>query len=84
MAAPIHNIRASGIDVAIWENESGKYGVNYSVTIQRNYKTDDGYKSTGFLRKTDLLVASRLLEQAFDFIAGLKSGTKSTDTNDDF
>ena len=77
---PIHNIKANGLDVAVWEGDY-KGEPTYSVTIQRSYKTDDGYKNTGFLRKTDLLIAGRLLGQAFDYINDIRN-TKTNDTED--
>jgi len=80
---PIHSIKSCGLDVAIWENNF-KDGTSYSVTIQRSYKVEsEGWKQTGFLRKTDLLLAARLIEQAFDYINGIKVDKAGT-TNDEF
>jgi len=77
---PIHSIKANGVEIAIWEGDY-KGEPTYSVTLQRSYKTDDGYKNTGFLRKTDLLITSRLLGQAFDYINDIRNA--KTNTNDD-
>ena len=68
---PIHSIKSGGLDISIWENNF-KDNTSYSVTMQRSYKTDDGWKQTNFLRKHDLLLASRLLEKAFDYINDIK------------
>jgi hypothetical protein len=74
---PIKNFKSNGIDVAIWQGDF-KGEPTYSVTIQRGYKTEKGYENTGFLRPNDLLVASHLLEQAFDYINSLRT-TKGND-----
>jgi hypothetical protein len=80
MSAPIKSFKNSGLSVAVWEGDY-KGTPTYSVTIQRGYKADDGYKNTEFLRPQDLLLASRLLEQAFDYISTLRNGSRKTNNN---
>ena len=42
---PVHEERAGAIRAAIWEQD-GKDGVFYKFTLERLYKTPDGWKST--------------------------------------
>ncbi len=60
---------SGGINVAVWKHKTDSGFDNYSIRIDRNYKDDAGnFKSTAYLRDSDLLRAQRLLEAADDWI----------------
>jgi hypothetical protein len=57
---------SGGIHVAIWKNKSESGIENYSIRVERNYKdsADGAFKSTPYLRDSDLPRAEKLLSQA--------------------
>lgn len=57
-----------GVHVAIWKHRSEQGSDRYSIRIDRTYKTDNGYKTTGYLRDSDLLRVTKLLGAADDWI----------------
>ena len=58
-----------GLNVAVWKNKGENDRDNYSIRVEKSYKDDDGnYKSTSYLRDSDLLRVGKLLEQADDWI----------------
>ena len=60
---------SGGIKVAVWKNKSESGFDNYSVRIDRTYKEESGtFKTTPYLRESDLLRTQRLLEAADDWI----------------
>lgn len=59
---------SGGLTVAVWKHKQDEGPDNYSVKLERNYKTDDGFKSTNYLRPSDLLRAGKLLDQADQWI----------------
>jgi hypothetical protein len=60
---------SGGIKVAVWKNKSESGYDNYSVRIDRTYKDDSGtFKTTQYLRDSDLLRTERLLQVADDWI----------------
>jgi hypothetical protein len=69
MASPAHKIRISNLSVTIWRNSSEK-GAWYSVNPSRSYKNgDDAWRETDSLGFDDLLIMSKLLDQAHSWIA---------------
>jgi hypothetical protein len=65
---------SGGIQIAIWKHKSANDYDTYSVRVERSYKDDDGnYKSTSYLRDSDLLRVGKLLELADDWIEQDKS-----------
>lgn len=68
-ARPIVKMTGSGgLSVAIWKR-STEQGNNYSVLLDRSYKSEDGkYVTTPYLRPGDLLRAEKLLASADDWI----------------
>ncbi|HUP77208.1 MAG TPA: hypothetical protein VM260_01515 [Pirellula sp.] len=60
---------SGGLDVAVWKQKGESEFDHYSVRIDRSYKQEDGnYKTTSYLRESDLLRVGKLLEQADDWI----------------
>ena len=58
---------SGNVQVAVWKKEDGDRPV-YSVSLQRSYRTDGEWKKSQTLFPQDLLVAARLLQQAWDWI----------------
>jgi hypothetical protein len=62
---PVVSFQGSGgLQVAVWKNKSESGIDNYSVRIERSYKVGDTFRSSGYLRDSDLLRAEKLLGQA--------------------
>ena len=64
---PIHEIRLGFIKAAVWKNET-ESGVRYNVTLSRLYKEDDNWKSTDSFGRDDLLLLSKVADQAHSWI----------------
>tara|TARA_Y100000310_G_C20698335_1_gene827318 strand:+ start:1241 stop:1567 length:327 start_codon:yes stop_codon:yes gene_type:complete len=77
MSAPIKKFSSGGIEVAIWENESGKGNKFNTVSLQRSYKDkDDEWKSTGSLRTGDIPKAILTLQKAYEYLSLKESEEK--------
>ena len=63
MSKPVASLRKSPIEVSIWRNK-GKYGEYFNVSLHRNYKIDDEWKSTTSMRLDDLPKLIELLTEA--------------------
>jgi hypothetical protein len=64
---PVHKIRSGAIEVAIWRNK-GEKGPFYSVTMSRSYKKGDDWKQADSYSADDLLLLSKLIDQAHSWI----------------
>lgn len=66
---PIHEVRLGLIKAAVWKNET-ENGVRYNVTFSRIYKKDgdDDWKSTDSFGRDDLLLLSKVADQAHSWI----------------
>jgi hypothetical protein len=64
---PVHKLRAGGIEVAVWQKESDK-GPWYSVTMSRSYKKGEEWKQSDSFGSDDLLLLSKLIDQAHSWI----------------
>jgi hypothetical protein len=73
---PVHEIRLGKIKAAIWANDTEK-GTRYNVTIRRLYKDGETWKDSATLGRDDLLLASKVLDQAHDWILANANGVKS-------
>jgi len=62
---PVKKYRASGIEVAIWQNEK-----SYSVSFKKSYydKQAEDWKDSDFLFDNELPILSMLLQFAFAWI----------------
>ena len=65
---PVHRIRASRIEAAIWQNQ-GDTGTWYNVTLSRSYKdASDEWKSADLFSADDLLLVAKVADQAHSWI----------------
>lgn len=66
---PIHKILGiGGVAVAIWKRPTDK-GAEYSVLLDRSYKSESGeYVTSHYLRPSELLRAQKLIGMADDWI----------------
>jgi hypothetical protein len=64
---PIHEVRLGTIKAAVWRNET-EAGVRYNVTFSRIYKDGDDWKSTDSFGRDDLLLLSKVADQAHSWI----------------
>src|SRR5438477_7493392 len=64
---PIHEVRLGHIKAAVWKNET-EAGVRYNVTFSRLYKDGDNWQSTDSFGRDDLLLLSKVADQAHSWI----------------
>ena len=64
---PIHTIRMGLIKASIWKNQT-RAGDRHNVSLSRLYKNGDVWKESTKFGKDDLLVASKVLDQAHTWI----------------
>ncbi len=74
---------SGGLQVAIWKHKSENSRFdNYSVKLERNFKDkeggDDAFKSTPYMRDSDLLRAGLLLQEADQWIEQDKGRRRSS------
>lgn len=65
---PVHEIRIGRIRASIWANKTGQGATRHNVTVQRLFKDESGWKSTGSLGRDDLLLAGKVLNAAHTWI----------------
>ena len=73
---PAHTIRSGAIKVTIWRNE-GEKGVWYSVTPSRSYKQGEEWKDSDSFGEDDLLLVSKLVDQAHSWIMAQRQAQPS-------
>jgi hypothetical protein len=73
---------SGGIHVAVWKNKTENDQDVYSVKIDRRYRDDkDGeFKSTAYLRASDLLRTQKLLDEADAWIEQDKAKSRIANT----
>ena len=64
---PVHTVRMGLIKASIWRNQT-RVGDRHNVTLSRLYKNGDVWKESTRLGKDDLLIASKVLDQAHTWI----------------
>src|SRR5271154_4326456 len=64
---PAHEIRLGRIRAAIWENQ-GENGAWYNVTLSRNYKDGDEWKSSASFGRDELLTVAKVADLANSWI----------------
>jgi hypothetical protein len=65
---PVHHIRMSRIEAAIWQNQS-ENGTWYNVTLSRSYKDgNDEWKSADSFSADDLLLVAKVADEAHSWI----------------
>lgn len=78
---PVAKLGIAPITSSIWANTSKEGEVWYTVTFQRYYRKDDGWKYTDSFSRDDLLTLAKLANQAHDAILELRvseSDSKAT------
>lgn len=60
---PVHELRNGVVKVSIWRNENEK-GVFYNTTIEKLYRKGKEWKSSRSFSRDQLLVCSRLAQEA--------------------
>ena len=63
---PVHTVKVGAIQLSVWENavktDKGE-GVMRSITINKTYKSGDGFKNTTSFKSSDLpLIETGILE----------------------
>ena len=73
---------SGGLNVAVWKHKSETGQENYSIRLDRSYKDGEGnYKTTAYLRESDLLRTEKLLSQADDWIEQDKAKQRASSAN---
>jgi hypothetical protein len=72
---PIAKLSLYPITAAIWLNERDGRSY-YSVTIERSYKDDSGWKSTSTFNAGDLLLVAKIADLAHSEIAKFKANDR--------
>ncbi len=65
---PVHRIPLGNICAAIWENENGKGGVWYNVTITRSYRDGESWNDSTSYSRDDLPVVAVAAQMAHFWI----------------
>lgn len=73
---PVHEVRLGRIKAAIWTNE-GDNGTWYNVTVSRNYKDGDEWKSSTSFGRDELLTLAKVADLANTWIHGQNQPTSS-------
>ena len=60
---PTHEVRLGSIKAAVWRNQT-ETGVRHNVTFSRLYKDGEKWKSTDSFWRDDLLLVSKVADQA--------------------
>ena len=64
---PTHEVRLGAIKAAVWRNET-ETGARFNVKLSRIYKDGDTWKSTDSFGRDDLLLVSKVADQAHSWI----------------
>lgn len=66
---PEKKFRAGAISATIWKNHNKEKDTDYyTVSVERNYKKDDDWKSTTSLRVHDIPNAQLLLAKVYEYL----------------
>jgi hypothetical protein len=79
---PVHEVRLGRIKAAIWAN-STENGVRHNVTFSRLYKDGDAWKDSDSFGRDDLLLLSKLADQAHTWVCAQGAGSNSRPANDE-
>ncbi len=60
---PVDHIRLGNISASIWRNDTDS-GTIYNATFQRSYKDGDDWKNSESFGRDDLLVLTKVADQA--------------------
>ena len=70
---PAHEIRLGRIKATIWANQA-EGGTWYNVTLSRNYKDDDEWKSSASFGRDELLTVAKAADLANTWIHNQSQG----------
>src|ERR1700733_6209100 len=73
---PAHEIRLGRLKAAIWENQ-GDNGAWYNVTLSRNYKDGDEWKSSASFGRDELLTVAKVADLANSWIHNQSQGSST-------
>jgi len=71
---PAHEIRLGRIKATIWANQNDN-GTWYNVTLSRNYKDGDEWKSSASFGRDELLTVAKAADMANTWIHGQSQGS---------
>lgn len=75
---PVEQVRLGTIVASIWKNNGDK-GQWYNVSLQRAYRTEDGWEYADNFGRDDLLQAAKVLDIANSKIFELQSEDRAQD-----
>jgi hypothetical protein len=61
---PVHSIRLSANEVAIWANPNDAGVIYYNATFSRTYKDGEEFRNADSFGRDDLLVVAKLADRA--------------------
>jgi hypothetical protein len=64
---PVHEVRLGSVKAAIWQNQT-ENGARFNVTLARIYKDGEQWKSTDSFGRDDLLLLTKVIDQAHTWI----------------
>lgn len=82
-SVPEHTVRCGGIQLAIWSNETPK-GNFQSITIDKSYKDDTGWKRTKSFKPVDLVKIQLGLTKVLEYLYLKNVITPKTDSEPSF
>jgi hypothetical protein len=65
--SPAQEVRLGSIKAAIWQNKT-ESGIRYNVTFSRLYRDGESWKSSDSFGRDDLLLLSKVADQAHTWI----------------
>jgi len=72
---PATELRIGNVKAAVWRNET-EGGIRFNVTFSRSYRDAEHWRSTDSFGRDDLLVVSKLADQAHTWICTQGRETK--------
>ena len=80
---PTATVRIGAVKAAIWQNQAGDR-TRYNVTFSKSYRDADGqWKTTLSFGRNDLLVLSKVADQAHSRIVDLEQGEEAAEQEDE-
>ena len=79
---PAHEVRLGRIRAAIWANQ-GDNGPWYNVTLSRNYKDGEEWKSSASFGRDDLLTVAKVADLANTWIHSQNQAPAATENGSD-
>lgn len=67
--SPIAKFSAGSIQVSVWQNETKEGNAFHSVSIQKNYKVGEQWKSTNSMKLNEIPKAILALQKAYEHLA---------------